>query len=308
MIMAAQDMKNISAEILELKKSTGAIIFAHNYVAAEIQDIADFVGDSLELSLKAAQCKEKIILFCGVSFMAETAKVLSPESMVLLPVPDAGCPMADMAPAEEVKKLRAENPDAVFIAYVNTTAGAKANVDICCTSANAEKIAASVPADRKIIFLPDKNLGRNVAKSVERKYDFWNGCCPIHDKITCEMIMQAKKEHPGCPVIIHPECRPEVVACADYSASTGKMLSIIKEDPASGFVIATEEGILHRLKKEFPERNFYALSPCVICADMKKITLESVRDALKFKQHEVLLDAETIKKARVPIERMLNTK
>lgn len=301
-------MQNIINEILELKKNTNAVIFAHNYVAAEIQDIADFVGDSLELSLKARDCKAELILFCGVSFMAETAKVLSPDSTVLLPVPDAGCPMADMAPAGEVAELRKQKPDAVFIAYVNTTAATKACVDICCTSANAEKIADSVPQDKEIVFLPDRNLGRNVAATVERKYDFWNGCCPIHDRITCDMILAAKAAHPGCPVIIHPECRPEVVACADYAASTGKMLSIIKNDNSKGFVIATEEGILHRMKKEFPDREFYALAPCVICTDMKKITLESVRDALKFRQHEVILSTETIEKARQPIERMLNTK
>ena len=301
-------MQKIIDEIVQLKKSTGAVIFAHNYVSGEIQDIADFVGDSLELSLKARDCKADLILFCGVSFMAETAKVLSPNSTVLLPVPDAGCPMADMAPAKEVAELRKAKPDAVFVAYVNTTAATKACVDICCTSANAEKIAASVADDKEIVFLPDRNLGRNVAKTVGRKYDFWNGCCPIHDKITCEMVMAAKAEHPGYPVIIHPECRPEVVECADYAASTGKMLTIIKNDPAKGFVIATEEGILHRMKKEFPDREFFALKPCVICTDMKKITLESVRDALKFRQHEVKLDAETIEKARQPIERMLNTK
>ena len=301
-------MQNLINEILELKKSTGAVVFAHNYVAGEIQDIADFVGDSLELSLKARDCKADLILFCGVSFMAETAKVLSPESTILLPVPDAGCPMADMASAKEVEELRKSKPDAVFVAYVNTTAATKACVDICCTSANAEKIAASVPEDKEIVFLPDRNLGRNVAQTVERKYDFWNGCCPIHDKITCEMIAAAKAEHPGSPVIIHPECRPEVVKCADYAASTGKMLSIIKNDSAKSFVIATEEGIIHRMKKEFPEKEFYALNPCVICADMKKITLESVRDALKFRQHEVVLDAQTIEKARKPIEQMLNTK
>lgn len=301
-------MQNIVNEILQLKKSTNAVIFAHNYVAGEIQDIADFVGDSLELSLKARDCKAELILFCGVSFMAETAKVLSPESTVLLPVPEAGCPMADMANSADVEKLRSEKPDAVFVAYVNTTAATKACVDICCTSANAEKIVSSLPAEKEVVFLPDSNLGRNVARTVERKYDFWNGCCPIHDKITCEMISAAKQEHPDCPVIIHPECRPEVVACADYSASTGKMLSIIKNDSAKGFIIATEEGIIHRLKKEFPDREFFALRPCVICADMKKITLESVRDALKFRQYEVKLDAQTIEKARKPIEQMLNTK
>ena len=301
-------MQNIISEIQELKKSTGAVIFAHNYVAAEIQDIADFVGDSLELSLKARDCNAELILFCGVSFMAETAKVLSPASTVLLPVPDAGCPMADMAPAAEVSELRKAKPDAVFIAYVNTTAATKACVDICCTSANAEKVAASVPQGKEIVFLPDRNLGRNVAASVKREYDFWNGCCPIHDKITCDMILAAKSAHPGCPVIIHPECRPEVVACADYAASTGKMLSIIRNDRSKGFVIATEEGILHRMKKEFPDREFYALEPCVICHDMKKITLESVRDALKFRRHEVVLDDRTIENARKPIERMLDIK
>ena len=301
-------MQKLIDEINQLKKSSGALILAHNYVSAEIQDIADFTGDSLELDLKARDCKASLMVFCGVSFMAETAKVLSPDSTVLLPVPDAGCQMADMAEAKDVAKMREENPDAVFIAYVNTTAATKTCVDICCTSANADRIAASVPEGKKIVFLPDRNLGRNVADKVARDYTFWNGCCPIHDKITCDMILDAKKRYPGCPVIIHPECRPEVVACADYAASTGKMLSIVREDDSKGFVIATEEGILHRLKKEFPEKEFYALSPCVVCDDMKKITLESVRDALKLRQYEVKLDAETIEKARKPIERMLNTK
>lgn len=301
-------MQNTVEEIRQLKAESKALILAHNYVAAEIQDIADFTGDSLELALKAKECKAEIMVFCGVSFMAETAKVLSPSSTVLLPVPDAGCPMADMADAEDVAKMRKENPDAVFVAYVNTTAATKACVDICCTSANAEKIAASVPEDKKIIFLPDRNLGRNVSGKVSRNYTFWEGFCPIHDKITCEMINDAKLKYPGYPVIIHPECRPEVVACADYAASTGKMISIVRNDGAKGFVIATEEGILHRLKKEFPEKDFKALTPCVICNDMKKITLESVRDALKFRQHEVKLTPKTIENARKPIERMLNTK
>ena len=159
-----------------------------------------------------------------------------------------------------------------------------------------------------VLFLPDRNLGRNVAEKVGREYKFWDGCCPIHDRITPEMILAAKAAHPGCPVIIHPECRPEVLKLPDYAASTGKMLTIVKNDPAEGFIIATEEGILHRMKKEFPDKKFYALSPCVICQDMKKITLESVRDALKLRQFEVKLDAEIIEKARQPIERMLNLK
>ena len=301
-------MQKLIDEIAALKKATGALILAHNYVKAEIQDIADFVGDSLELAFKARDCKAELIVFCGVSFMAETAKILSPASTVLLPVPDAGCLMADMAEAADVKAAREADPEAVLVAYVNTTAATKACVDICCTSANADKVAASIPAGKRILFLPDRNLGRNVADKVDREYNFWDGYCPIHDRITPEMIQSAREAHPGCPVIIHPECRPEVLKLADYAASTGKMIAIVKNDPADGFIIATEEGILHRMRKEFPEKKFYALSPCVICHDMKKITLESVRDALKNRQYEVELDADTIEKARLPIERMMNVK
>ena len=301
-------MQKLIDEITALKKSSGALILAHNYVPAEIQDIADFTGDSLELSLKARDCKAELIVFCGVSFMAETAKILSPASTVLLPVPDAGCPMADMADAADVEAARAADPEAILVAYVNTTAATKACVDICCTSANADRVVASLPEGKRVLFLPDRNLGRNVAEKVEREYKFWDGCCPIHDRITPEMILAAKAAHPGCPVIIHPECRPEVLKLADYAASTGKMLTIVKNDPAEGFIIATEEGILHRMKKEFPDKKFYALSPCVICQDMKKITLESVRDALKNRQFEVKLDAGIIDKARLPIERMLDLK
>ena len=291
-------------EIIALKKATGAVILAHNYVDGAVQDLADFVGDSLELSIKARELNAPLLLFCGVSFMAETAKVLSFDSTVLLPVPDAGCPMADQVDNAELAAYRAEHPGVKLVAYVNTTAETKSLVDVCCTSANAEKVV-SAQGSGELMFLPDRNLGRNVGRQLKRELFCWHGCCPVHDAITPEMVRRAKAEHPGCPVLIHPECRPEAVALADYAVSTGKMLKIARENPAAGFVVGTECGILHRLKKENPGKAFYPLTPLPLCPDMKKITLENVRDALKFRRYEVKLDRELADAARGAILRML---
>ena len=291
-------------EILALKKATGAVILAHNYVDGAVQDLADFVGDSLELSIKARELNAPLLLFCGVSFMAETAKVLSFDSTVLLPVPDAGCPMADQVDNAELAAYRAEHPGVKLVAYVNTTAKTKALVDVCCTSANAAKVV-SAQGESKLMFLPDGNLGRNVGRQLGRELFFWHGCCPVHDAITPEMVRRAQAEHPGCPVLVHPECRPEVVALADYAVSTGKMLKVVRDDPASGFVVGTECGMLYRLQKENPGKAFYGLTPQPLCPDMKKITLESVRDALKFRRFEVKLEREVADAARGSILRML---
>ncbi len=296
---------DIVQEISALKEKRGAIILAHNYTNGEIQDIADFVGDSLELSRKAASCNAKVIVFCGVRFMAETAKVLSPEALVLHPVADAGCPMADMANIEDIKAYRKTHPDAVFVAYVNTTAETKTAVDICCTSGNAEKIIASIPEDKEIVFLPDGNLGANVSKKLGRMMCLWNGCCPIHNAITPQRIRKAREAHPDAIVIIHPECLPTAVAQADAALSTGGMLSYVRESDAKEFIIATETGIIHRLQRENPDKIFYPLEPNPICADMKKITLKSVRDALETLSPAVELSEETIRLARAPIDAML---
>jgi quinolinate synthase len=298
----------IIKKINELRKIRNAVILAHNYVAGEVQDIADFVGDSLELSIKAAATKAPVIVFCGVSFMAETAKLLAPESTVLLPEVSAGCPMADMASSDAVKKLRAEHPDAVFVAYVNTTAAVKAEVDICCTSANAEKIVSSIPSDKEIVFLPDQNLGANVAKNLQREMILFPGYCPTHHRIEVAQIEEARAQHPGSPVVVHPECPVEITAKADAALSTGGMLKYVRESDAESFIIGTEAGIIHRLRKENPGKEFHALAPAPRCLNMKKITLESILASLENMQHPVELPQAIIERAKAPIERMLAVK
>ena len=293
------------SEILALKKEKGAVILAHNYVAGEIQDIADFCGDSLELSVKAKHVSAPVIVFCGVRFMAETAKILSPDSTVLLPHPQAGCPMADMADAASVREMRRTHPDAVFCAYVNSTAETKAEIDICCTSGNVENVLASIPAGKEVVFLPDGNLGANMTRKTGRTMTLWRGCCPVHDAITPEMIHAARALHPGVEILVHPECRPGVVEASDRALSTGGMLKYVRESSAKAFIVGTECGILHRLRKENPDKVFHTLSPEPVCADMKKLTLKHVLDALKTGREEIILPDEIMKKALLPIERMI---
>lgn len=296
---------NVKEEIIALKKKREAVILAHNYVPGEIQDIADFTGDSLELSRKAAQTGAGTIVFCGVRFMAETAKILSPSSTVLLPVAGAGCAMADMALEEDLVRFRRDNPGVVAVAYVNTTAAVKKHVDICCTSGNVHKVISSIPTDREILFLPDANLGANVSKALSRRMTLWKGCCPVHDSISPEMVLAAKKKDPAAEVLVHPECRPEVVALADRTLSTGGMLSHVSASERPSFIIVTEEGILHRLSRENPGKTFHPVSPRAVCRDMKLITLESVRDCLEGLSPRIELDAETTLLARRAIDRML---
>ena len=299
-------MKNdIIGSIREWKTRRHALVLAHNYVAGEVQDLADFVGDSLELSLRARDAKAPVIVFCGVRFMGETAKILSPESRVFLPVPGAGCPMADMADAAAIRAWRAKHPGAVVVAYVNTTAAAKAETDICCTSANAEKILASIPADRDVLLLPDRNLGSNIADRLGRNIALWEGCCPVHDRVTAECARAARKAHPEAEFLVHLECPPEVAALADGAMSTGGMLKRVRESEKTEFIIGTEVGILHRLTKENPAKRFYPLVPEPVCADMKKITVESLLAALRDLSGEVVLDRELMDRARRPIVKML---
>ena len=295
----------LEEEIGALKAQHKALILAHNYTRPEIQDIADFVGDSLELSRKAAECHAPVIVFCGVRFMAETAKTLSPESIVLHPNPHSGCPMADMASPEAVAEYREKHPDTLVVAYVNTTAATKTEVDLCCTSGNAEKLIAGLPADRKILFLPDANLGANLNNKLGRKMDLWPGCCPTHNKILPEHITAAKEKHPGARVLVHPECTPAVVALADRALSTGGMLKFVRESGHKKFIIGTECGILHRMQKENPGKQFYPLEPAVVCPNMKKITLEDVLFALRDLFPRIELDEAMRKKAQAPIDRML---
>ena len=300
--------QDIVKRINELRKEHKAVILAHNYVLGEVQDIADFVGDSLELSIKAAATQAPVIVFCGVSFMAETAKLLAQNSTVLLPEVSAGCPMADMASAEAVQALRKEHPDAVFVAYVNTTAAVKAEVDICCTSANAEKIVSSIPEDKEIVFLPDQNLGGNVMKKLNRKMILFPGYCPTHHRVTPEQLDAMRQQYPNAPIMVHPECPVEVTAKADAALSTGGMLKFVKESPAKQIIVGTESGIIHRLRKENPDKEFIALAPAPRCMNMKKITLESVLKSLEEMQTPVELPQAMIQRAKLPIERMLAVK
>ena len=296
---------NLIEEIKQLKTERNAVILAHNYVRPELQEIADFTGDSLELSIKAKNVKAETIVFCGVRFMAETAKLLSPDSVVLLPNPDAGCPMADMAAADAVAAYRAAHPEAFLVAYVNTTADVKAHVDLCCTSGNAEKIISELPEGQEVLFLPDRNLGGNMNRKLDCKMDLWPGCCPTHDRVTPEMIVEARAAHPGAKVLVHPECTPEVVAAADQALSTGGILKFVRESSDKAFIIGTESGILHRLRKENPGKEFYPLQPEMICPDMKKITLENVRDCLKNMAPRIELSEEILREAVKPIEAMI---
>ena len=300
--------QEIVKRINDLRIKHNAVILAHNYVIGEVQDIADFVGDSLELSIKAAATQAPVIVFCGVSFMAETAKLLAPDSTVLLPEVSAGCPMADMASAEAVQALRKEHPDAVFVAYVNTTAAVKAEVDICCTSANAEKIVSSILADKEIVFLPDQNLGGNVMKNLNRKMILFPGYCPTHHRIEPAQLEAMRVKYPNAPIVVHPECPVEVTALADAALSTGGMLKYVKESPARQIIIGTESGIIHRLRKENPDKEFIALAPAPRCMNMKKITLESVLKSLEEMQTPVELPQALIERAKLPIERMLAVK
>jgi quinolinate synthase len=296
---------SVEEEIAELKKRRGALILAHNYTRSEVQDLADFVGDSLELSRAAAACRAPVIVFCGVRFMAETAKILSPASIVLHPNPHAGCPMADMASAEAVAAYRAKHPDVLVVAYVNTTAATKTEVDVCCTSGNSEKLIAALPADRKILFLPDANLGANLNGALGRKMALWPGFCPTHNKILPEHVLAAKEKHPDALVIVHPECSPAVVALADKALSTGGMLTFVRESAHEAFIVGTECGLLHRMRKENPEKKFYPLEPAVVCPNMKTITAEDVLFALRDLSPRIELDEATRKKAKAPIDRML---
>ncbi len=303
--MSYDYLKTVKERINLLRREKNAVILVHNYQLGEVQDIADFVGDSLELSMKAANISADIILFCGVKFMAETAKILSPDKTVLLPVFEAGCPMADMADVDSLRQLKKEHPGAVTVCYVNSTAEVKTECDLCCTSANATRIINSIPEDKEIIFLPDKNLGANVAKETGRKMILWEGYCPTHMRITPEMIERKKAEFPDALLIVHPECRPEIVALADQQLSTGGMVKFVKETAAETIIVGTELGMIHRLQKEAPEKKFIALSEQAVCMNMKMINLTDVLQALENNQTEISLEQATIERAALPIRRML---
>ena len=301
-------MMDIYGEISSLKSEHGALILAHNYCVGAVQDIADFVGDSLELSRSAASCGAAVIVFCGVRFMAETAKILSPDSIVLHVNEFAGCPMADMADVSAVAEYRRLHPETVLVAYVNTTAACKTQVDICCTSGNAEQVIASIPADKEILFLPDANLGRNLSEKLGRKMSLWPGFCPVHNRILPELVLAARAAHPEAELLVHPECLSAVVQLADHALSTGGMLRHVRQSEKQEFIIGTESGILHRMRKENPGKRFYTVAPEPLCPNMKKICLEDVLYALRNLEPRIELDADTMSRARIPIERMLAIK
>jgi len=297
--------KILVKEILAWKKKREAVILAHVYQPGEIQDIADFTGDSLFLSQQAAKTQAKVIVFCGVQFMAETASILSPEKIVLLPEIKAGCPLADMAPAEKVKSKIKELPEAVVISYVNSSAVVKSLSDYCCTSANAVQIAQSIPAEKEILFLPDMNLADFTAKKAKRKIIPWPGFCPTHHLLTREDVIKAKKLHPQALLLVHPECRPEVCDLADYIGSTRGIIEFASNNQAKEYIIGTELGIFHPLKKNNPNKKFFPASENMICRNMKLITLEKVLYSLQNLEPRITVPEEISKKSLKALNRMI---
>jgi quinolinate synthase len=296
---------NYEKEINELKDKKNAVILVHNYQRGEVQEISDYLGDSLDLSRKAANTKADIIIFCGVRFMAETAKILSPEKKVLMPRKEAGCPMANMVTPEDVLAMRKKYPNAKVVSYVNTNADVKAVSDVCCTSANAVEVVKNINAD-EIIFVPDKNLGSYVKRFVDKKIILWKGFCYVHDRISKEEILSSKKKYPEALLLVHPECRPEVADIADEVLSTSGMIKFAKKSSSQSFLIGTEEGILYRLKKENPGKEFYNIGIPRICSDMKLIRQKDVYFALEEEKHEITLSADLINSSRKALEEMLN--
>ena len=301
---------DLFAEIEKLKKEKNAIILAHYYQEPDIQDVADFIGDSLGLSQKAQSTDADIIVFAGVHFMAETAKILNPHKKILLPDLNAGCSLSDSAPPLLFKKFRDKYPDHIVITYINCSAGMKALSDIICTSSNAQKIVESIPADQKIIFAPDKNLGAWINKQTGRNMLLWNGACMVHEIFSMEKITKLKVRHPQAKVIAHPECEAPVLALADYIGSTTGILKYAENSPAQEFIVVTESGILHQMQKKSPHKTFIPAPPqnlcaCNDCPYMKLNTLEKLYLCMKYETPEITMDEELRLAAKKPIERML---
>lgn len=294
----------LKSEILELKRRKDALVLAHNYQVAEIQEIADWVGDSLDLSRKAMQARKPIIVFCGVRFMAETAKILNPSAKVLIPREDAGCPMADMIDRDQLLELKRRYPGAAVCSYVNTTAEVKAETDICCTSANAVDVIASL-GKGPVIFTPDKNLAAYVGRNLNTEIIPFDGYCYVHTRFTADDIRNAREAHPGAPVLVHPECNPEVIDLADRVLSTSGMVRFAQESNAREFVVATEEGLLDRMSRMMPEKKFYSPGRAHFCFNMKRTRLEDVLRSLKEEIYEVTIDPEIAERARASLERMI---
>lgn len=302
--------------IKQLKEERNAVILAHNYMIPEVQDIADYIGDSLGLSHQAAKTDAEVIVFCGVHFMAETASIISPNKKVLIPDLEAGCSLADSITAEQLREWKAEHPGAVTVTYINTTAAVKAECDYCCTSSNAVDVINTIPKDKEILFLPDKFLGSYIEMVTGRELNIWDGACHVHEKIGEVNLAEKQEEYPEAEILIHPECGCST-SCMMKSAmyfdckdghihSTSGMLNRAKESEAEEFVVATETGILHRMRKENPGKKFYPANENSVCEFMKMITLEKLYDSLKYDQHEVKVPELLAERAHLPIERMLS--
>jgi quinolinate synthase len=298
------DIPSLQEEIRQMKAERNAILLVHNYQPPEIQDIADLTGDSLELSRAAATMTGDVIVFCGVDFMAETAAILSPEKTVLLPAEDACCPMAQMISAVELRLAKGRHPDAAVVCYVNTTAEVKAESDICCTSSNAVKVVNAVRQD-EVLFVPDRNLGRYAQRFTRKTILPWEGFCIVHDRITPAQVAQARIAHPDAVLLVHPECRPEVIDLADHVASTSGIIKEVCISEKREFIIGTEVGILHRLKKECPGKQCWPLAEEAVCRNMKKTDLTAVRDSLKTLRPRITVPRDVAVRARGAIERML---
>lgn len=300
------DKEVLKAEIRKLKKEKNAVLLAHNYQIPEVQDIADFLGDSLRLSKISKSAKNKIIVFAGVKFMAETAKILSPQKEVLLPVLEAGCPLAEMIESQQLIELKQKYPDAWVVSYVNTTAEVKALSDVCCTSANAVTVVKNVPV-KKVIFVPDKNLGWWVQKNVpEKEVIIWPGYCFVHEYFSYTELKEARRLHPDAEIMVHSECLKEVLEAADFVLSTSGMLIRAKESKAKKFIVGTEEGLIYLLKKENPDKEFYSLGNAKICTNMKRTTLADLHRALTKDEYKIELSPEIIEKAQIALERMVS--
>ncbi len=304
---------DIREKIALLKREKRAVILAHYYTSPEVQQVADFVGDSLALSEKAAGVDADIILFAGVRFMAETAKVLSPSKKVLLPVVEAGCSLADSCDAAELARVKAENPDHLVVSYVNTSVEVKALTDICCTSSNALKIVESLPQDQKILFVPDRNLGSYINRCTGRSMKLWDGACLVHEEFSAEKIKALKALHPEAVVLVHPECKAEVVALADYAGSTAGILAYCSRSEVKEVIVVTESGILYEMESRYPDKKFYLVEPekgcerCVSCKDMKLVTLDNIYTTLLEESPDVVIDEAVRAAAEGSIRRMLGT-
>ncbi len=287
------------------KRELNALILAHFYQLPEIQDMADFVGDSLQLARQAAGTDAEVIVFCGVSFMAESAKILSPDKMVLLPEIKAGCAMANMVAAEDLRSLKEEHPGAVVVCYVNSTAAVKAESDICCTSANAVNVVKSIPEDKTVIFAPDRNLGAYIQSQTGRQMILWEGCCPVHDELSGEEVREQMRLYPGAKVVVHPECPPDVIGLADAVRSTAGILNYVKTNSEKEFIIGTEEGFIYTLQKNYPDKVFHLARQQFRCEDMKLTTLEKLAASVDRLQYQIEVSEDIRQKAYLTLERML---